>query len=1072
VLSSVPFLVKTFNKPLAKVSDLGIMTELLSGLRGSDWRRIAGICVGWSLVLSMRWLGVYRPASVFQNVIIAISGVSAGVCTYVGGKVFLTSCVISLAVAIPVINRVMLPYYHSKSRFSGLTGGWNLVDAWLGPLKWLLDPIREDRLNVDLAWAPVAIMPAAVPFVVDRAGNALHNVASRFITSVRQERFGFRSWLVGLPSDYVDSTGRDVYLVPQINSPVMLPHSITQEVYTKIFCVRGFISASTLSSSQGSVSNLMSDISVGACSHVNSMNIVLVASWYWNSANYMRYHARGLEFRERCVKKEDYTAAICVSVFVVCRALFQSSIIKFLSRWSIFTHRTPSPAFAASSFQQLCNPLAELSPNQRDVYDVLVRDHAVDIVAVCVVSPLMEEMIRTVSPLFAGIGLGIYEGIAFGSPFNFAFHLTLSLVEHFAKRTFLFRFMVHWLWNRWIIRASLLYGALVIDCKDYPGTAVEQIWRYEDLYPNSMPGLMGWQALYQSDKLFVPRLASSLVVSTGMAIGLMVMRKIPYPGKRNDTVRENESTWRDLPQYDCVDSDIAMPPILNGRIVSPSRFRQIYDRKDTLYKVAIGDDDFRPIAFGNTLNNQYQAVQARILKPPPPITLMELGMFRLWCNANFDVIFPRLFEKVEPCEWSDFIKSCGSTPSVRRGYQQACARMSRDGITSNSRLTMKEVKKWTVRSSFVKVETLPYTSPYGVLRKAPRLIQGMSSEVGYLVGPFIMAVQRHVCAWMKTQKVILFASGFSNVEVANFLRVDEMRSYLENDVSAWDVSMREPHFDVEIDFLLRFHPPRAVRQILEMNSKRCSGRTTGGLKYSLTRAWKAMRFSGDFTTALMNSIMNILIHLRGFARIYGLTVPQIMDRVVTVALGDDNAVSTTLDARPGWVNHFSDYGMKTDVVWRSKPWDLQFCSMRMMPCAEGWAFVPKAGRVASKIGYMVNPPVSLAQHKQIVRGTALSLLPFCTCSPPLVSYFNRILSLTLGVQAVLVKEEPWRMVAQHTTPNQLTQDCFNYQYRWGDRLQEILDEDLNKCSLFSGHPGVAFQHLCLIDTDGPVLMRP
>nr|WRQ65249.1 polyprotein [Tolivirales sp.] len=985
-------------------------------------------------------------------------------------------------------------YLHNRSRWSGLSGKLNLLDAWLGPFSFLLNTHRNFGFASDNQFARVRIAPVADPFVVDRSTSATHKVMMRPFVPVRMEGWSIKSWLAGLLPDLKDSNGRTLYLIPDPESTVWLPGCTPQEIYTNVICVAGPPSAANMASACGRIVSYLKDLSVGANVHVNTINAAYLVAWYWNSSNYFRFNSRGCSHLDemRSWSELEITTNSNVSTF-----LMSMIICKFF-----ITFLAPGVRFVPVLGAALV-VVPPLTPEHPYVSPASIMGLMKWQMVYCIIgAPILEEYIRdhnwfgkksrfasvVISTLLIMLG---DVGSRGNTPYQMhCFNACLAL----AGVNLWWRIGIHMYWNFAAIMGSIVYACdwkmlycskplllsgQVFECAPvmttlpaetivYSGTRIAELSghntaNFYSLYNYLFLHITEWDNWPQL--VLVP---GASLANLGIPFFLREVRKLMPPVRSPwHPLSILYEAWNSLSKQVTWISGLPEPAVQNGRLTMPSHFDKKKDCENFVYQIGTGHPDFSPVAFDNKLDNQRQALVKRVLHVPPPINGFVMNQFIAWSCRNFDRIFPGIFTKVRPLPWEAFIQRCGAAPRVKAAYTRAYVRLLERGTTCYSKLTLKMMRSFTSRKSFTKQENLNYRNPYGSLEKAPRLIQGCSEEMAAILGPWMLAVQEHVCAWFKKQDKTLFAAGWSTLEVAQFLDFQRYTTILENDVSAWDTSLREPHLAVECSFFLRFHPPRAVSQILHATYSWTRGCTSRGIQYALTNQYRAMRFSGDFQTAMGNSILNILIHCRGFCVIYGRTAEQIVDLIHMIAMGDDNVTSSKLPPRDGFVQFFADFGMKTDVTWRRNPESAQFCSMRFMPCEEGWNLVPKTGKLLAKIGYTTDPPILQASPDQLVAGNALSMLPATTCSPPLQAYFKHELDRVGNAVPWYKREETWRLKTVRATPNSDTWGVFCRQYAWGDVLQDSFEQELRL-----GKPGEAYAHLCLVDSDGPVPFRP
>jgi len=476
---------------------------------------------------------------------------------------------------------------------------------------------------------------------------------------------------------------------------------------------------------------------------------------------------------------------------------------------------------------------------------------------------------------------------------------------------------------------------------------------------------------------------------------------------------------------------------------------------------------YSPEAFCGNRWNELQALNARVLKQtiiPEDREMLnvQVGLRDClsWCKQNFKHLFPRM-TIVCSVRFNEYLLRSNASPSVKRILLRTHERLVADGITDDSNLSQSQLYQYTIRSSFVKVENNLYRSPLGVKEKAPRLIQGAQPEFICLVGPWVMALQDLLKRRWNQKHNLCFTSGISAEDCADFIMQGDGK-LLEDDLGSFDCSISKPWCDFEVWMCKRLRAPRAVIQLMKANIF-THGKTHFGWRYKC----EGTRKSGDPYTSIMNSIINGLSHLYLYCRWTGRSVLEARDSIRMLLQGDDNAMRHSESFEFPWREGMATLGFDSEAIYREKPEDLEFCSNRLYPVADGYVFGPKPGKVMAKLGYIINPPVNVTRES-MMRGVALGLQQNCHFIPPLHAVVKRILELTENHQAFFVKEfeEHKVNVARQHISTVETMLLLDNHYYWDYGIQHQFEKSLQKMKLGDTYPQVC-DLLLDRDTSGP-----
>jgi len=473
----------------------------------------------------------------------------------------------------------------------------------------------------------------------------------------------------------------------------------------------------------------------------------------------------------------------------------------------------------------------------------------------------------------------------------------------------------------------------------------------------------------------------------------------------------------------------------------------------------IGSGGYRPVAYASNAHNEHEALKARVLLKTPVVDQHYTAKCINWLKDNHDSIFPRI-HKVDSVSWETYLEKSNAAPGVKRTLDRIKKQMDGEGIDKESKLSSKQLYQYTTRKSFIKIENNNYRTWRGRKNKAPRLISGAQPQFTRLVGPWITSLQSRVKRRWDKSNFICFTSGNKSVDMANHLMSLNGR-LLEDDIGTFDASVSKQWLLYEVWLCRRFGAPRAVLDLMRANIN-THGATTHGWKYKVADTRK----SGDPYTSLMNSIINGCMHIFLYHDFTGKTMEEIKKSIRMLVQGDDNALNHVEQNTFDWVSGMAKFGFSSEAIYRNDPNMLQFCSNRLIPVKGGWNFVPKVGKVLSKIGYFVNPPPNV-DPISLVKGTALGLMVACSPNPILTSYLKRILHLCGDATPYASRFEDWKMNYSHTPPTEDTMLALEQVYGWDCQAQTLFEGDLDNVCLGDDLSSPLAERLYDIDSAGP-----
>jgi len=145
-------------------------------------------------------------------------------------------------------------------------------------------------------------------------------------------------------------------------------------------------------------------------------------------------------------------------------------------------------------------------------------------------------------------------------------------------------------------------------------------------------------------------------------------------------------------------------------------------------------------------------------------------------------------------------------------------------------------------------------------------------------------------------------------------------------------------------------------------------------------------WTSDFNGFWNSFMTNDIIH-----RAKGKSYEQICEEYIQIFQGDDNA--TRGDVKDiNWTERFLDYGFSAKPIVCENGWDVEFCSTRLSTSTQGPVFVPKAGKMISKLS--VVRQFNGKHPSLILRSAAMSLWKSSLPDPILRIVLAHILRLT------------------------------------------------------------------------------
>lgn len=645
-------------------------------------------------------------------------------------------------------------------------------------------------------------------------------------------------------------------------------------------------------------------------------------------------------------------------------------------------------------------------------------------------------------------------------------------------------FVLYTMANFWALNGCKNDRASLLACKTFVKANLRQILLTPLQEFNCMvyiPALSYWlsrPSLENSDLLFVDgfthdRKRSNLVRWVAWALTFGLVDNKP---KRNDDVLKlmgiDNTTTHNALQIDVV---AERPAAVDVAMRAGASIKQVGQESDKdnegvrqAFCVAFSVPDYKPVVYSKSAYAERAAVTKRILaKPKNQADVDEVGRFRKWCRMNFEELFGATGFKVKPLPFDEWLKNCNCAPSQRALYRRAHDKLKNDGVDfDNVRLSKDQLEQYSRNKAFVKREFLLFRTRNGVKAKAPRLIQGCEAEYMVLTGPWYAAFNGFLRDRWDLNNVITYSSGRSMVEVANcFVAGSDGMLIGDTDQSSFDACFIKEVLDIETEIAQRCGAPRHVVALHNAMADKHGG-TPLGLSYKCP----GTRASGEGCTSSFNSLMNGLMHtyIAAGGASKSTTVKSVAEmrgQCKFIVCGDDNGFWHS-GTRIDWSACFAKLGFECVSNYRSELCRMEFCSSRLTRVMGGYAFIPKVGRILSKIGYSLsaNNPV---EAKQFIYGTCLSL-DNAVGGHPILGLVLQKLRAALGKRAPKFdRDEPWKM----KSPQRLcyTNESFldlMRQYDWSEAKMAEFARNLRTYCIMDEVTCPLYLQLCDIDSDG------
>jgi len=479
-------------------------------------------------------------------------------------------------------------------------------------------------------------------------------------------------------------------------------------------------------------------------------------------------------------------------------------------------------------------------------------------------------------------------------------------------------------------------------------------------------------------------------------------------------------------------------------------------QKPAIYLLGIACDSHIPSAFANTSGNEQESIEKRIfvkdIEPENSVCRDFLTFLRNRDNMEL-LCGPQT--AVSPKEASLWLKECGAAPALKQRYRSALARLQLEGITARSYLSKYQLKKYSKRGLFVKQELMNSEGHLGEAGKAPRAIQTGTDEHVVLTGPYIAALQGLIKKrWgIRDGAYSIWTAGLEAGSCAKFMFPQPNEVGYKKDFGKFDARQKETCYLAEVEFLKWFRAPQAVRQ-LHAASVDTVGFSALGWKYEI----KWMRKSGDPWTSLFNTFLNKVMSLFAWSKAARLPPRDVVGRYRELVNGDDGAGAFPSD----WDFKYYEYvhkslGMDLEMSVSAHPYDVEYCSTRLVPSSTGPTFCPIPGKLLVKLPWTLK---KTDQPKQVFKGTLLSIKNAVQVLPPLRAYTEILLERLGSEKAIDQTPESHKMRGDPRDANEETWHELERIYGWTRDQQARWETYLRTAPLPSIGSNVEFDLLC------------
>lgn len=301
------------------------------------------------------------------------------------------------------------------------------------------------------------------------------------------------------------------------------------------------------------------------------------------------------------------------------------------------------------------------------------------------------------------------------------------------------------------------------------------------------------------------------------------------------------------------------------------------------------------------------------------------------------------------------------------------------------------------KDTFLKMFVKPDRWPEDVIKeKAPRAIQFRAKEFNIELARYLHKVEHDLYARISWNGSRVVAKGLTTRQRAELWQ-EKCRAYkrplfINLDHSKFDSTVNMQHLK-SLHSVYRRICGKGIQNLLKYQYNNV-GWTKSGVKYAV----KGTRMSGDYDTALGNTLINIACIVQCLA---GIKFDFMLD-------GDDAIIVMERHYR-SMVNigNFEKFGFETKLEFNLDPMQVEFCQSRLV-WTEGWNFIRNPIRAISN-NTVVLKKYNMKWMARYVAGVGVGELSVSAGAPILQQQAVRLMKCSDN--PYLDADEAWRMSA-------------------------------------------------------------
>jgi len=451
-----------------------------------------------------------------------------------------------------------------------------------------------------------------------------------------------------------------------------------------------------------------------------------------------------------------------------------------------------------------------------------------------------------------------------------------------------------------------------------------------------------------------------------------------------------------------------------------------------------------PVVHAASQQNELAAVRNRAVCARDPLNDAAQSAYFHWLGVHLPEIVPHwLSDRIVP----DYHAWNRRFPPARR--------IAHDKALLEVVQTHPDDPFITRLKVFVKVEKLVHSSDVEVKQGDPRLIQGRQDQFNVIVGPWMWSAQKVLGEHFDASHPLFMTSGATAEVIGAWFDVvghnDPAYRYNDDDFNRFDASIRGVVYQSRILVYQRLRCPELVLYLYEA-SRRRRGNTPHGVSYTVVETVA----SGDPDTSVGNSLCHGLVKLHLYHTLNcpsgevfrPNTVLSTCRRLgLRLAVASDDGVDICLrNCLQPPPSAYQGLGLSIESNIRVNSYDLEFCSGRFWPTADGSVYAIKPGRLLSKLGYYINihPKHLGATH----RATLLQVRKDCAFIPIVTACVDRQMSIIEVGQGRPLGEgfKDFYSIRSRTShrPVPETWQMLSHLYDWTERTQAAFVDLLSR----------------------------